>query len=100
MSTLTPSVSPELKTLMRKLKIGQLLDTLPERLALAKSHDLTHADFLEQLFSDEATRRDANSTGRRARAAHLDPHMVLEAWDDDANVTYDRAVWSELVSMR
>jgi len=100
MSTLTPSVSPELKTLMRKLKLGQMLDTLPERLALAKSHGLAHAEFLEQLFSDEVTRRDADSAGRRARAARLDPHMVLEAWDESAKVTYDHAVWSELVSMR
>jgi DNA replication protein DnaC len=100
MSTMTPSVSPELKALMRKLRLGQLIATLPERLALAKSHDLTHAEFLEQLFSDEVTRRDSDSSGRRARAAHLDPHMVLEAWDDDAKVTYDKAVWSELVSMR
>jgi hypothetical protein len=100
MNTLTPTVSPELKALMRKLKLGQLLDTLPERLALAKSHDLTHSEFLEQLFSDEVTRRDADSAGRRARAARLDPHMVLEAWDQEAKVTYDHAVWSELVSMR
>jgi hypothetical protein len=27
-------VSPELKSLMRRLKLGQLLDTLPERLAV------------------------------------------------------------------
>jgi DNA replication protein DnaC len=100
MNTLTPSLSPELKVLMRKLKLGQLLDTLPERLALARSHDLTHAEFLEQLFSDEATRRDADSAGRRARVARLDPHMVLEAWDADAKITYDHAVWSELISMR
>src|ERR1700678_4119721 len=100
MSTLTPSVSPELKVLMRKLRLGQLLDTLPERLALAKSHDLAHMEFLEQLFSDEVTRRDGDSAGRRARAARLDPHMVLEAWDEEAKITYDRAVWSELVSMR
>lgn len=100
MSTLTPTVSPELKVLMRKLKLGQLIDTLPERLALAASHDLTHNEFLEQLFSDEVTRRDADSAGRRARAAHLDPHMVLEAWDEDAKITYDHAVWSELISMR
>jgi DNA replication protein DnaC len=26
--------------------------------------------------------------------------MTLEAWDDTAAITYDRAVWSELVSMR
>lgn len=100
MSTQVPSVSPELKALMRKLKLGRMNDTLPERLALAKTHGLSHVEFLEQLFSDEATRREGDSAGRRARAARLDPHMVLEAWDDDANVTYDRAVWSELVSMR
>ena len=100
MSALTPTVSPELKVLMRKLKLGQLIVTLPERLALAKSHGLSHTEFLEQLFSDEVTRRDGDSTGRRARAARLDPHMVLEAWDTDANITYDREVWSELVSLR
>jgi DNA replication protein DnaC len=93
-------VAPELKTLMRKLKLGRLIDTLPERLALAKTHGLSHAQFLEQLFSDEAVRRDADSAGRRARSAHLDPQMVLEAWDDEALVTYDHEVWSELVSMR
>ena len=100
MSAPATTVSPELKALMRKLKLGRLLDTLPERLALAKTHGLSHAEFIEQLFSDEAVRRDADSAGRRARAAHLDPHMVLDAWDDDANVSYDHEVWSELVSMR
>jgi DNA replication protein DnaC len=95
-----PSVAPELKVLLRRLKLGRLLDTLPERLALARSHDLTHGQFLEQLFSDEVQRRDSESAGVRARAAKLDPTMTLEAWDDTAAITYDRAVWSELVSMR
>ena len=67
---------------------------------MAKTHGLSHSEFLEQLLSDEAARRDGDSAARRARAARLDPHMVLEAWDDDANVTYDHAVWSELISMR
>lgn len=100
MSAPAPTVSPELKVLMRRLRLGRLLDTLPERLALARSHDLTHLEFLEQLFSDEVTRRDAESAGVRARAAHLDPTMVLEAWDETAEVTYDRAIWAELVSLR
>ncbi|MCL4445794.1 MAG: IS21-like element helper ATPase IstB [Actinobacteria bacterium] len=100
MSAMTPTVTPELKVLLRKLRLGGLAATLPERLALAKSHGLSHADFLEQLLSDEVTRRDGDSAGRRARAAHLDPNMVLEAWDDDAKVTYDKEVWSELISMR
>ncbi len=55
MSAPTPSVSPELKVLMRRLKLGQLLTTLPERLALARSHNLGHVEFLEQLFSDEVS---------------------------------------------
>ncbi len=85
---------------MRKLRLGQLLDTLPERLALARAHNLSHVDFLEQLFSDEAQRRDATSASVRARAAHLDPTMVLEEWDSSAEVTYDNQMWSELVSLR
>src|ERR1700677_324346 len=100
MSAPTPTVSYELKALMRKLRLGQLIDTLPERLALARTHDLTHLDFLEQLFSDEATRRDRDSASRRARVARLDPNMVLEEWDQDAKITYDTQVWAELVSMR
>jgi DNA replication protein DnaC len=94
------TISPELKVLMRRLKLGQLLHTLPERAALARQHDLSHLEFLEQLLCDEAQRRDTTSAGLRARAAHLDPAMVLEAWDGTAEVTYDRAVWSELVSLR
>ncbi|MDQ6909165.1 MAG: ATP-binding protein [Actinomycetota bacterium] len=100
MTAPTPSVAPELKVLMRRLKLGRLLDTLPERLALARQHELTHSQFLEQLFSDEVQRRDSDSAGLRARAAKLDSSMTLEAWDDTAAITYDRAVWSELVSMR
>jgi len=100
MSAPAPGVSPELKVLMRRLKLGRLLDTLPERLALARSHDLTHMEFLEQLFSDEVQRRDSDSAGLRARKARLDATMTLEAWDDTAAISYDRAVWSELVSLR
>ena len=100
MTAPAPTVSPELKVLMRRLKLGRLLDTLPERMALARQHDLTHTEFLEQLFSDEVQRRDSASAGLRARTAKLDPSMTLEAWDDTAAITYDRQVWTELVSMR
>jgi DNA replication protein DnaC len=98
--SLTPTVSAELKSLMRRLKLGQLLDTLPERLALSRTHHLGAAEFLEQLFSDEVQRRDAASAGLRAKKAHLDFAMVLEHWDDTAPVTYDHAVLEELASLR
>lgn len=97
---LTPSVSPELRALMRRLKLGRLLDTLPERVALARQGELGHLEFLEALFSDEVTRRDSSAAALQARTAHLDPSMVIDAWDETANVTYDKAVWSELVTLR
>jgi DNA replication protein DnaC len=93
-------VSGDLKDLMRRLKLGRLLDTLPERLALARTQHLPHHEFLEMLFADEVTRRDQQATLLRARSAHLDPTMVLEAWDDSTAVAFDRTLWAELCSLR
>jgi DNA replication protein DnaC len=95
-----PGISPELRQLLRRLKLGRLMPTLPERLALARANDLTHAEFLELIFSDEVTRRDATSAERRARAAGLDAAMRLDRWDATAKITYDRAVLDELFSLR
>jgi DNA replication protein DnaC len=93
-------VSAELKELMRRLKLGRLLDTLPERLALARTQHLAHHDFLEMLLADEVNRRDRQATTLRAQRAGLDPHMLLEAWDDTSTVAFDRTLWSELCSLR
>lgn len=58
-----------MKKVMRQLKPSPMLDTLPERLALARQQHLSHAAFLELALADEATRRDTSSAARRARAA-------------------------------
>ncbi len=42
-----PTVTPELKAFLRRVKLGRCLDTLPERLALAATGGLGHAEFLE-----------------------------------------------------
>src|SRR3546814_17244601 len=59
-----------------------------------------HAEFLELVLADEVTRRENTSADRRARTAGLDPTMTLDRWDDTAKITYDRAVWNELCSLR
>ena len=94
------TVTPELRALLRRVKLGRCLDTLPERLALATTGGLGHAEFLELVLADEVTRRETTSADRRARAAGLDPAMTLDRWDDTAKVTYDRAVWNELCALR
>jgi DNA replication protein DnaC len=95
-----PGVTAELRQLLRRLKLGQMTPTLPERLALARANGLSHAEFLELVLSDEVTRRDATSAERRARAAGLDAAMRLDRWDATAKITYDRAVLDELFSLR
>ena len=100
MTAPVPVVTPEMRALLRRLRLGRALDTLPERLALARSRSLTHADFLELVLSDEVTRRDTTSATLRARTAGLDPAMCLENWDSTAAVTHDRATFDELCSLR
>jgi DNA replication protein DnaC len=94
------TVTPELKALLRRVKLGRCLDTLPERLTLAHQQKLSHHEFLEVLLADEVTRRDVQSAQLRARTAGLDPAMTLDRWDDTARVTYDRTIWNELCSLR
>ena len=96
----TPAVDADLAATLRKLKLGRLLDTLPERLALAKTNKLSHAEFLSVVLADEVTRRDAASATLRARTAGLDPTMRLEEWDATTGALYDRALWDELCSLR
>jgi DNA replication protein DnaC len=97
---LADPVSADLKQVLRTLKLGKLLDTLPERLTLARQQNLPHADFLELVLSDEVTRRDTNSATLRARAAGLDPGMRLDTWDPSAAVHFDQRLWNELVTLR
>ena len=96
----TTRSAPDLKPILRSLKLGKLLDTLPDRLTLARQQQLPHADFLELVLADEVTRRDTNSAALRARAAGLDPAMRLDTWDATAAVRYDRTLWNELTSLR
>jgi DNA replication protein DnaC len=98
---MTPdAVSPDLKTVMRRLRLSPILNTLPERLTLARQQKMTHQDFLLVVLSDEASRRDSLAAINRAARGRLEPQARLENWDDTAKVTFDRAMLNELVSLR
>jgi DNA replication protein DnaC len=95
-----PSIDPELRTLLRRVKLGRMLDTLPERLALARAESLPHAEFLSLILSDETDRRDRCSAELRARTAKLDPAMRLKTFHPDTAARFDRELWNELCSLR
>jgi DNA replication protein DnaC len=96
----TDTISPDLRTVLRRLKLSGMSDTLPERLTLARGRKMPHHDFLELVLADELTRRDCASAARRSRAARLDPALTLDAFDETVGVTYDRDLWAELTTLR
>jgi DNA replication protein DnaC len=96
----TEVISPDLNTVLRRLKLSGLLHTLPERLTLARGQMMPYQDFLLLLLSDEASRRDGLSAALRAQRAHLDPSMQLEAWDATAKVSFDKMLLNDLASLR
>ena len=100
MSSLTDPIGPDLTATLRALKLGKLTATLPERLTLARQHNMPHADFLQLILSDEVARREAGSIALRAKNAGLDPAMRTETWDPTAAIRYDQRLWNELISLR
>ncbi len=96
----TEVISTDLRSVLRRLKLGRMLDTLPERLVLARQQKLPHQDFLLLVLGDEASRRESLTAMLRAQRGHLELPMQIEAWDDTAKVTFDRTLLNELVSMR
>lgn len=106
MTTTTPSAGPvdpigaDLLRALKALKLGPLAQTLPERLVLARQRKLGHAAFLELVLGDEIARRDSRSATLRARAAGLDPAMRLDTFDELDDLAYDRALLSDLATLR
>jgi DNA replication protein DnaC len=93
-------ISPELKTVLRRLKLSRMLDTLPERFTLARQQKMPHQDFLLLALGDEASRRDGQAASLRAQRAHLESDCQIERWDETAKVEFDRALLNELASLR
>jgi DNA replication protein DnaC len=97
---MTDTISTDLRTVLRRLKLSRILDTLPERLAMARQQQMPHQDLLLLVLQDEATRRDSQAALFRAQKAQLDPTHQMESWDQTAKVTFDRQLLAELMTLR
>lgn len=93
-------LSKDLIRLLKELKLGKLIPTLPERLRLARERDMDPEDLLLALLSDEVQRRSTNRVAVRADRARLAPSMVFDAWDAGAAITYDRNLLDQLRLLR
>lgn len=98
--TTTPILSPELVAALKRLKLGHIAETLPERLVLATKQEMSLEDLLLLALTDEITRRDSTAADNRAKSAGLDPTMRLELWDKTSKVSFDKRLLAELTSLR
>lgn len=96
----TEPIGTDLTALLKSLKLGALADTLPQRAALARQHQLSHITFLEQLLADEVSRRQTRSAALRSRKAGLDPTMRIDTWHAVDDLHYDRTLLTDLTSLR
>jgi DNA replication protein DnaC len=93
------SVDPDLTRLLKRLKLGQVLPTLPERLTLARAQQLDYAAFLTLLLADEVQRRDHQALERRLIAAGFEDRVTLDDVDWSSPVNLDRRQLQQLFTL-
>jgi DNA replication protein DnaC len=93
------STTTELKPLLKRLKLGQMLHTLPERLALARRDQLDHAAFLQILLADEVSRRDERRMELQLQKAGFEDICRLEDFDWTAEIRMDRRLLDAAFSL-
>ena len=90
----TEVITVDLKATLRRLKLGRLLDTLPERLTLARQQAMPHQDFLLVALASEADRRQSQAAELlgwvRSTSATVEAHLPRArrpAWRHPASPT-------------
>jgi DNA replication protein DnaC len=94
------SLDPDLVRLLKRLKLGALAATLPERLTLARAQQLDHAAFLTLLLSDEVQRRDQLTLDRHLTQAGFEERTSLDRFDWSAPLQLDRRHLQEVFSLQ
>lgn len=79
-----------LKQQARALRLSGMLQSLEIRLQEARSHDLSHDEFLEIIFSDELNARGQRQVERRIKAAGFRDVKNLEDFDFSFNGKINR----------
>ncbi len=93
------STTTELRPLLKRLKLGAIMDTLPERLVLARRDQLDYAAFLQILLADEVTRRDNRRLEIHLQKAGFEDVCRLEDFDWTASISVDRRLLDAVFSL-
>jgi DNA replication protein DnaC len=93
------STATELKPLLKRLKLGAMFDTLPERLALARRDQIDPAAFLQILLVDEVSRRDQRHLDIQLQKVGFEDICRLEDFDWTAGIKLDRKLLDAAFSL-
>jgi DNA replication protein DnaC len=93
------SLDPDLLRLLKRLKLGQLAPTLPERLALARAQQLDYAAFLTLLLADEVQRREQQALERHLVQAGFEDRVRLDDFDWSSPVRLDKRQLQHLFTL-
>ena len=93
------NLEPDLLRLLKRLKLGQVAPTLPDRLALARAQKLDYAAFLTLILADEVQRRDGLALERRLLSAGFEERVTLDDFDWTNPIQVDRRHLNELFSL-
>ena len=93
------TTTTELTPLLKHLKLGAMLDTLAERIALARREQLDYASFLQIILTDEVNRRDHRRLELRIQRAGFEQVCRLEDFDWTASITLDRRLLDAAFSL-
>src|SRR6516164_5824134 len=92
-------IPPELKTVLKRLKLSGILATLPDRWAYARQEKLDYLQFLELVLSDEVERRDHQRLAHRLSEAGFEEECTLEGFDWSAKIRLDKARLNDLFGL-
>ena len=92
-------IAPDLVRRLKRLRLGGLLPTLPDRVTHARQAQLSPVEFLELLLQDEIDRRDSRTLTLRLAAAGFEEEATLEQVLWDSPVSFDRARVRELFGL-
>ncbi len=84
---------------LKRVRLGGLVPTLPDRATHARQTKLSPLEFLELVLQDEIDRRDSDGLTRRLAAAGFDELVSYEQLVWDTAVSYDRARVRELFAL-
>lgn len=92
-------IEPELKKVLKRLRLSGILATLPDRVAYCRKEKLEFTQFLELILSDEVERRDHKNITNRLRDAGFEEECTLERFDWSAKIRIDKARLTELFGL-